>query len=168
MMGATERTRYAIHAMLCVARQSCEVRQVEDIARCAGLPRFYTAKVVRKLTRAGLLSSRRGRGGGFVLTRSPDQITLLEIVQAVEGSDWLPSCLLGLNPDECIRLCPSYEPWARARTDILALLGKVHLSDLLEKQVQSASPQLRAVSPGVSLNVIPVTDTRLKPKRSKV
>lgn len=132
MIGGNEKVRYALHAMVCLAGGSCKVRQVSDLARCAGLPRFYLAKVVQHLTRAGLVRSLRGRKGGFSLARPAAEITLLQIIEAVEGRDWLPDCLLGLNPAESLRLCPVHDCWARARAELLAVLDRTRLSDLAQ------------------------------------
>lgn len=132
MIGGSEKVRYALHAMVCLAGGSCKVRQVSDLARCAGLPRFYLAKVVQHLTRANLVRSLRGRKGGFSLARPAAEITLLQIIEAVEGRDWLPDCLLGLNPAESLRLCPVHDCWARARAELLAVLDRTRLSDLAQ------------------------------------
>lgn len=59
--------------------------QGRDIAECCGIPCGHLLKILQQLVRAQILSSERGPAGGFVLRKEPDQITLLEIVEAIDG-----------------------------------------------------------------------------------
>lgn len=62
-------------------------REVRDLALACGEPAPYLGKVLQKLARAGLLRSRRGKNGGFVLGRPASEITLADVVVAIEGAD---------------------------------------------------------------------------------
>lgn len=150
MIGGSEKVRYALHAMVCLAQGDCKVRQVADLARCTGLPRFYLAKVLQKLIRSGLVRSLRGRKGGLCLARPAAEITLLDMIHAVEGRDWLPLCLLGLTPAESPHLCPAHDLWTRARAEILATLQKTRLSDLTEKPAQKPTAVIPRHRPAFS------------------
>ena len=75
---------YALRAMSCLAEYPDEPLTSKDIADKVGIHSEYLAKVLGVLSRAGLIHSRRGRGGGFALRKSPDEMTILEIVRATE------------------------------------------------------------------------------------
>lgn len=77
--------RYALNAASYLARRAPgTLSSVEDIAAEGGLPRSFLAKVLKRLSRCGLVTSRRGPGGGHALARPARAITLAEIVAAVE------------------------------------------------------------------------------------
>ncbi len=94
-------TRYAIQGMVVLARQPrSSYCLLEDVAKAGKMPRNFLSKVFQDLARAGLLQSRKGRGGGYGLARSADQIRLMEIIDAVQ--DHFPEqshCLL--RPEAC-------------------------------------------------------------------
>ncbi len=95
----TVSSEYAFCILGTLAREERKVVRTEDIASGLGIPADYAAKVLQQLRRAGFLESQRGRGGGFRLARDPREITLLEVVRAIEGE---PAerrrCLLAQEP----------------------------------------------------------------------
>lgn len=94
-------TRYAIQGMVYLARQArSSYCLLEDVAKASKLPKNFLSKIFQDLTRAGLLESRKGRGGGYALARPADKIRLLEIIEA--SQDHFPEqshCLL--RPTAC-------------------------------------------------------------------
>lgn len=131
MLSLSQTTGYAIKALSCLNEPACKSRSTSEIAACAGVPKPYLAKVLNALARYGLVRTRRGVGGGVELARDPQTITLLQIVEAVEGAGWLGDCLLGL--DECSdqRTCPTHDFWQRVRRDITAELAKTTLAAVI-------------------------------------
>ena len=81
---------------------------VMDIAADIGAPQPYLSKIMHRLRQAGLVVGKRGYRGGFALSRPAEDITLLQVAEAVEGDGWLPTCMLGLP--ECCRsgTCPTH------------------------------------------------------------
>jgi Rrf2 family iron-sulfur cluster assembly transcriptional regulator len=86
-MKVSTRGDYASRALLSLALRADEAppTSVRDIAERTGLPQPYLEQILLALKGAGLVRSKRGVGGGYVLARSPDQITLGQIVSAVDG-----------------------------------------------------------------------------------
>lgn len=95
MLRITTKGRYALRAMLDLAmhQQDAPVTR-EEIAERQELPATYLAQLFSALTKAGLVESVRGPGGGYVLTRPADQITAGEILRAVEGPISLTACVV--------------------------------------------------------------------------
>lgn len=77
---------YGLYALIFVSRQRTDAPvQVHLIAESTGLPIEYLRKILQRMTRARLIQSERGRRGGFRMTRDPSSITLLDVVEAIEG-----------------------------------------------------------------------------------
>ncbi len=134
-MQITRRADYAVRTMLEVAGgDGASTALTHEVAAKQGIPAAFLAKIVLALTRGGLLRSYRGSGGGIALARPADQITLLQIVEAVDGPIAVSSCALW--PEECARsgFCPVHEIWCEARTLLVDRLSSTTLSVLVERR----------------------------------
>jgi Rrf2 family protein len=134
MLTLSIATAHALKALRCLGGGHCPTRQIADIARCAGVPRCYLAKVMTPLARVGLITTKRGRYGGIGLARPAEAISLLEVVEAVEGPNWMGDCLLGLC--DCLGdgTCPTEALWRRIRDEIRRELARLTLADLITCQ----------------------------------
>jgi Rrf2 family protein len=99
---------YALRAVLCLAGY------IDDgpvgnlrIAEETAVPPSYLSKVMQELARAGILASRRGVGGGFQLDRNPDELTVLDVINAVDPLKRITTCPLGLKTHGT-HLCPMH------------------------------------------------------------
>ncbi len=131
MLSLSQTTGYAIKALGCLNDPACRCRNTPAIARRAGVPQPYLAKIVNSLARQGLVTAKRGVGGGISLARRPEEISLLQIVEAVEGKDWLGECLLGLDECSDLATCPTHDFWQRIRREITKELGKITLASII-------------------------------------
>jgi len=91
-MLLTQTAEYALRAMSCLAEERALVLSSDQLSQQAAIPRHYVSKVMRQLVVAGLVTARRGRGGGFRLVRAPEHVTFAEVIEAVGGK---------LDPDRC-------------------------------------------------------------------
>jgi Rrf2 family protein len=130
MLCLSQTTGYAIQALGCMNDPSCPSCHIADLAKCAGVPKPYLAKIVSSLSRKGLVFAKRGYHGGIHLARPPQNISLLEIVEAVEGDHWLGNCLLGFENCAKHLTCPTQVFWQRIRREIITELGQLSLADL--------------------------------------
>lgn len=115
MLSLSQTAGYAVLALSCLDPQGRSLSQAAAIAEATGIPAAYLPKILRQLRDAGLVAGRRGQGGGVTLARPAERITLLEIVDAVEGPGWGDRCLLGLPECSGECPCPMHEFWARER-----------------------------------------------------
>lgn len=129
----SQTAEYALRAMVALATGNGEARTAQDIARAARVPFDYLSKVLHSLVRAGLISGQRGRGGGFQPARPAGEITVLEVVSAVDPLRRIRTCPLGLQAHG-ENLCPLHRKLddavrsveeAFAATTIQSLAGPV-------------------------------------------
>ncbi|HMQ14602.1 MAG TPA: Rrf2 family transcriptional regulator [Phycisphaerae bacterium] len=110
---------YALRAIVWLASQDGSPRTTRQMAHATQVPAGYLAKVMQTLVDAGLVSSQRGLGGGFVLARDPRSISVLDVVAAVEPIPRIRACPLKLSAHQ-LHLCPLH----RRIDDALAMVEK--------------------------------------------
>jgi FeS assembly SUF system regulator len=114
-------TDYAVVVMAQMAQRRDQVRTAPRIAEETGVPLPTVAKILNALTRDTLVVSQRGAAGGYTLSRPAEQITVAEIIQALEG----PIALTAVES-----LCPMRGNWDKVNKAIRGALGEVTLADM--------------------------------------
>lgn len=104
----SQTVEYSLRAAVFLASQAPHARTTKQIAAATKVPPAYLSKVLQALNRAGMLTSQRGISGGISLTRTPQEITILEIVNAVDPIQRIKSCPLELSAHG-VRLCPLHK-----------------------------------------------------------
>ena len=155
MMFSTK-AEYGIRVMVELARRAGkDPIPLAEIAAHDGLPLAYLEHLVARLRKAGLVDSRRGSRGGYMLARPPAEITMAEVVEALEGSIAPIECI-SQGPDGSIvcsresdpgHTCPTKLLWTRVRFAIVSTLRGTTLADLL---VTPSSASAEALSSLVS------------------
>ena len=123
------KTEYACQVLAQLARTYAEdrVRQVEELAKLEELSPNYLVQILTKLRQAGLVISRRGKNGGYLLARHPDEISLAEIAIAMEGGD-----LIEASPGNGGASAQAvHEAWVRANAALHASCEGISLSELV-------------------------------------
>jgi Rrf2 family protein len=127
----SQTVEYALRAMLCLASQSGAAVTSERIAQQTQMPASYLSKVMRDLVVANLVTSFRGPNGGFLLARPASEISVLEVVNAVDPIRRIAKCPVN-NPDHQV-LCPLH----RSLDDALAHIESVFRSTKLDQVLES-------------------------------
>lgn len=107
-------SHYALRLMVCVGRRACEAEPIrsQDLAEAAAVPSAYISKVMRRLELAGLVHSKKGRGGGFWLARAPGDILVSGILKAVEEPALSSeACVFGWGACRASDPCPLHKTW---------------------------------------------------------
>lgn len=134
---------------------------VDALADFFEVPTAYLAKQLQALRRAGVVTSVRGQGGGYRLARPVDQISLWDIVVAVEGEKPIFRCMeirqngpCGMNPDDCTQPCQIARAFAEAESAWRSILSQTTLADLLCDVAQTASPRrLQQIGEWINANI---------------
>lgn len=138
MMRLTRRGEYAIRGMVYLAQQEPgEITLVSRIADQTEAPVSFLAKIFRDFSRAGLTRSFRGTGGGFSLARLPSEITLLEVVELVEGPIRPNRCSQGEGSCERGGACGIRRVWGQVQQGVEDTLAGVSLEELAKETVFS-------------------------------
>jgi Rrf2 family protein len=103
---------------------------VREIARAMDVPPLFLAKIFQQFTKLGLVKSFRGSGGGFLLGRPPEEITLCEIVEAVEGPIMPNRCVLSNGACSREKGCTVHPVWKKVEKSVIDILSGVTLKDL--------------------------------------
>jgi Rrf2 family protein len=131
MMGLTRKAEYAIRGMLYLGRcKEGRLSMLGDIADAVEAPRAFLAKTFQDLAKKGLIMSSKGVKGGFVLARPPENITLCEIVEAVEGPIMPNACLMGEGVCSLQKTCTVHPVWRRLQAVTRGILEEVTLKTL--------------------------------------
>ena len=134
MMELTRKGEYAIRGIVHLARlKPGTVALISEIAESTGVPQTFLAKILQSFAKLGLVNSFRGTGGGFVLARNPSQITLREVVEAVEGPIMPNRCLMGEPGCENSRTCLVHPVWRDVQSKVVELLDRVTIEELARK-----------------------------------
>jgi Rrf2 family transcriptional regulator, cysteine metabolism repressor len=164
MMFSTK-AEYGVRVMVALARRASlsegntegvpgtmdPVVPLAEIAERDGLPLAYLEHLVARLRKAGLIDSRRGARGGYMLARPAREITMAEVVEALEGSIAPIECIsVGANGEvvcaresEVAHVCPTKLLWTRVQGSIVSTLTQTTLADLLSPTHASpATPAL--------------------------
>lgn len=99
---------------------------IKDLTKELNLPYHFVAKILQGLTRKGLLTSLRGPSGGFELGMPAEDITLFQIVEAIDGTRFMHSCLLCFPECSNKNRCAVHEQWAEIRTTTYNMLIEKH------------------------------------------
>ena len=111
----TNRTDYGIRALVHLANHDGARVKAADIGAAMDIPTGFLQQVLQELQRARLVSSRPGPSGGYQLARTPDEITILEIVETLEGPIETSECALRGGPCHWERVCALHWVWSSAR-----------------------------------------------------
>lgn len=124
-------TGYGLRALIHMARTDADgTFTAEELARVAATSEDFMHKIMRALRDAGIVKARRGPAGGFRLAHDPAEITLLEVVLAVQGPIVVNRCVIGLDVCERSVTCPLRPTWTRVQEELEAGLGSVTLGDI--------------------------------------
>jgi Rrf2 family protein len=140
-MEISRRTDYGVRVILDLATlPERERSSTQEIAERQNIPSPFLAKIISQLALSGLVSTYRGAGGGVKLARPPAEISLLEVIEALEGPIRLNRCLI--QPGACPRDqdCPVHDVWATAQAQLSNLLEGTTFDDLLVSQNGTDQP----------------------------
>ena len=152
MMFSTK-TEYGVRVMVELAGHSGEDPvPLAEIASHGDLPLAYLEHLVARLRKAGLVDSRRGSRGGYLLARSPTNITMAEVVEALEGaiapieciSEAADGSIVCSRESDPAHVCPTKLLWTRVRFAIVRTLQETTLADVVLSAALTRAPALDA------------------------
>jgi len=123
---------YAIHGLIYLAKAPAGTPVLtSEIGKATSVPEAYLRKVFQQLGRSGMVTSQRGARGGFRLARDPGQITLRDVVESIDGSLPMYTCLKDLRGCTLGLPCPVQSAFEEARQRMAEVLEATSIKDLL-------------------------------------
>ena len=130
-MQISRRADYGVRVILDLATNCRQERaSTHEIAARQNIPSPFLAKIISQLALAGLITTYRGAGGGVSLSRPSSEISLLNVIEALEGPIALNRCVT--DPEGCPQndRCPVHDVWIRAQAELIALLAATTFDQL--------------------------------------
>ena len=148
MLRLTKLTDYGIVLMAYIAfDESNRAQTARDLAELSGLPLPTVSKVLKSLGRGGLLTSHRGKHGGYSLARSAESISVTEMLEVLEGPLALTDCSMDATAAACEiePSCPVKNNWRLINSAVREALSQVKLSEMSRPEPRSLSSDLTKV-----------------------
>lgn len=137
-MQITRAGEYGVLGMMYLARRdhdaSRKTAMIDEVSRAEKVPKSFLAKIFQNLARAGLVKSVRGARGGFVLAKPPGEITVLEIVESIEGKIVFQRCKQDKPDCKHIGGCALCGLFEQAQDGLKDVLTRTTLDDLIKRQ----------------------------------
>ena len=132
----SQTVEYALQAVVHLANHSPSPRTTDQIATATLVPKPYLSKVIQGLCHASIVQSKRGIGGGIALVNLPSELTILDVVNAVEPIQRIRNCPLGLKTHG-VRLCPLHKRMDHALAMVETAFRETTLADVLAEPTSS-------------------------------
>ncbi|HEX8947629.1 MAG TPA: Rrf2 family transcriptional regulator [Dissulfurispiraceae bacterium] len=129
-MQITRETDYAVRCVLFLAGREDEVSMIDGISKGMCVPKSFLAKILQKLTRAGIVKSYRGVKGGFQLAKKPGEISLLDVIEAIQGPVVMNVCALDDKLCQFSKTCAVHPVWVEVRGMVEQVLRSKDFSKL--------------------------------------
>ncbi len=132
-MQITRQADYAVRAVLHLARNGEQRIATSKIAEEQRIPPSFLAKIISQLSIAGLLHTSRGAHGGVTLARQAKDITLLEVVEAIDGPIQLNECVGDSGVCSFDETCPLRPVWCDAQEELVGRLKGTNFANMVSK-----------------------------------
>ncbi|MGP8253932.1 MAG: RrF2 family transcriptional regulator [Terracidiphilus sp.] len=130
-MQLTRAADYGVRVMIFLAGPGADTRvSLVDLAAATNAPDSFLSKVLQALSRAGLISSRRGQSGGFSISSRGSAASMLDVIEAIDGKICLNTCLIAGKSCNRKHSCPAHPIWADAQRAMLQVLGAATIANL--------------------------------------
>jgi len=141
MMQVSQKCQYALRAVYELAKRHGEgPASAPEIARAQAIPLKFLELILQELRQAGLVESRRGPQGGYLLAGDPRALTVSQVIRLIEGSFAPVSCIAAGDEPPCPLQgrCAFLDMWERARSAVAGVLDATTFQDLIEAEREVA------------------------------
>ena len=137
----SKKCKYAVHALVHMAKTPAEKYLIKDISEACGISKKFLEAILLDLKRAGILGSKQGKGGGYFLRRTPDDVNLAEIVRLFDGAIAHVPCATYKFYERCIECvdedtCSVRDAFLQVRNATVEMLKSNTLEDLVKKETK--------------------------------
>jgi len=130
----SKRCEYGLRALTVIGQAGKENRKIgiKEICKQSKTPESFTAKILQSMVRRGIISSLKGPNGGFYFSKDLDEISIYDVVLAIDGDEIFKKCGLGLSECNAKKPCPLHYKFEVVRNELFDMCKTNNLNDLLE------------------------------------
>jgi len=133
----SKKCEYGLQAVLYLAsKRDKEYFSAKEIARDLKIPKEFVSKILQSLVNYNIVGSKKGNHGGFFLAKKPSQIRLIDIVEAIDGTEIFESCVLGFPNCSSVTPCPVHQEWGKLRDMAYDMLSSQTIDKFAEKVLE--------------------------------
>jgi Rrf2 family protein len=133
----SKKCEYALQAVLYMsAKEDDCICPAEDISTNLKIPKEFVSKILQSLTESGIVDSKKGKAGGFMLAKHPSKIKLIDIIEAIDGLDVFNNCVLGFPNCSPNNPCPVHDKWGELRDKAYDMLTSETLDKFKENTIK--------------------------------
>ena len=124
-MKISRKADYALRAVLYISKQPTDIRNsINTIAEAESVPRDFLAKILKELTRAEILKSYQGVHGGYQMAKSPSQVSVLDVIESMDGQLGINLCVRGEDGCDCEKSgrCSMFTFWDKLQKQLKTIL----------------------------------------------
>lgn len=133
-MFLTREADYAIRCVLFLSQNPGRIVPAKEIAETMEIPKSFLAKILQRLSARGIVISIRGVTGGFQLAKKPGEISLLEVIEAIQGPSAVNVCAIDQRSCSRSSSCTVHPIWSEIRTMVERRLKRENFATLLKKR----------------------------------
>lgn len=141
----SKKCQYALHALIYLGEHPTGLTFISQIAASKKIPKKFLEAILLDLKNTNILGSKKGKGGGYYLKKRPEEISILQVVRAIDGAVAMLPCVslnfyerCGLCDDE--QACRINHLFSQVRDETLKILSKNTLADLIKTQQAGENP----------------------------
>jgi Rrf2 family iron-sulfur cluster assembly transcriptional regulator len=140
----SKKCEYVLRGLARLGKGSDQKRfRAADFCRDFDLPEPFTRKALQELVRVGILQAIQGPGGGYSFAKSPESITVLEVIKAVEGEDHFDSCVMGFHECDADKPCGMHAMWVQLKGKLIHQLEEETLDSLMKESSRKSAGKKR-------------------------
>lgn len=129
MKLVSQGAQYAISAIIAISKHPNDVISASELSRSLDCPAAYLSQILSKLKAPGILNSQRGLNGGVYLARPLENISVYDIIAAIDGEAFFSTCFMGIEGCGHIEPCPFHNFWSLQRENIKQWLQQTSFAD---------------------------------------
>ncbi len=129
MKLVSQGAQYAISAIIAISKHPNDVISASELSKQLSCPSAYLSQILAKLKSPGILKSQRGLNGGVYLAKSLEQVSVYDVIVAIDGDEFFSTCFMGIEGCGRIEPCPFHNFWSVHREEIKIWLQNTSFSD---------------------------------------
>ncbi|MGA2109770.1 MAG: Rrf2 family transcriptional regulator [Syntrophorhabdales bacterium] len=133
-MYLTREADYAVRCVLFLSREADRIASAGEISKAGLIPKGFLAKILQRLAKRGIVRSTKGAAGGFALSKPPEEVCVLDVIEALQGPFAINACAVDENACDLSAACAVHPVWVELRQGIEERLKEETFAKLIKRE----------------------------------